>query len=208
MILVTPMYAKALLLLGCLAFFGGSVALAQGVSSGANRSSAGESVSSLQDASLPAGQNGIAGQSGAGSQAEPAGQDSETASTFPDISADSMNVQRTTQSGLQLGPPERWWDNKKVAKNLGLRTEQKKKMDDIFNANKAIVLLRYQSFVQEQSRMNQLSKQAVLDEASLFSEIDRVSQARAELEKANAHLLLLLRQEMDGTQIERLRAYR
>jgi len=126
----------------------------------------------------------------------------------PNIAADSINVQKTTQSGLQLGPPERWWDNKRVAKNLGLRTEQKKKMDGIFNANKTTILLRYQSFVQEQSRMEQLPKQAVLDEASLFPEIDRVAQARAELEKANAHLFLLLRQEMDETQIERLRAYR
>jgi hypothetical protein len=94
------------------------------------------------------------------------------------------------QGGLRLGPPERCWDNKKFAKSLGLRAEQKKKkMDDIFNANKGTVLLRYQSFVQEQSRMEQLSKQTMLDEASLFEEIDRVAQARAALEKANAHML-------------------
>ncbi len=80
---------------------------------------------------------------------------------------DSTSPQQTMQGGLRLGPPERWWDNKKFAKSLGLRAEQKEKMDDIFNANKGTTLLRYQSFVQEQSRMEQLSKQTMPDEAVL-----------------------------------------
>jgi len=87
------------------------------------------------------------------------------------------------QGGLRLGPPERWWDNKKFAKSLGLRAEQKQKMDDIFNANKGTILLRYQSFVQELSRMEQLSKQTMPDEASLFEEIDRVPRRGPRLRK-------------------------
>jgi Spy/CpxP family protein refolding chaperone len=107
-------------------------------------------------------------------------------------------------AGLQLGPPGRWWDDKKFAKNLGLRPEQQKKMDAVFNANKAAIFDRYEALQQEQMRMHELSRQTPLQEAAIFAQVDRVSQARAALEKATAHLSLLLRQEMDADQIARL----
>ena len=42
------------------------------------------------------------------------------------------------------------------------------------------------------------------DESALYAQIDRVAQARADLEKANTHLLLQLRSQMDPDQIKRL----
>jgi hypothetical protein len=38
----------------------------------------------------------------------------------------------------------------------------------------------------------------------LFAQIDRVAQARAELDKATTHYLLQIRKEMDSDQIKRL----
>lgn len=105
---------------------------------------------------------------------------------------------------LQLGPPGRWWDDKKFAQTLGLRTDQQKKMDAVFNANKGMILQRYETLQQEQARMEALTKESHLKEAEIFAQVDRVSQARAGLEKATAHLSLLLRQEMDPGQIARL----
>jgi len=112
------------------------------------------------------------------------------------------------RGGLQLGPPGRWWDDRGFAKSLGLRPEQKRKMDDIFNANKGTILLRYQSLQQEEARLEDATREAQLDEASIFAAIDRVAQARASLEKANAHMLLLIRREMDKDQAERLEEHR
>jgi len=112
------------------------------------------------------------------------------------------------RGGLQLGPPGRWWDDRGFAKSLGLRPEQKKKMDDIFNANKGTILLRYQSLQQDEARLEDATREEQLDEASIFAAIDRVAQARASLEKANAHMLLLIRREMDKDQTERLEEHR
>jgi hypothetical protein len=42
------------------------------------------------------------------------------------------------------------------------------------------------------------------DETKVFAAIDRVSQARADLEKANVHLLLQIRQQLDPSQLEQL----
>jgi Spy/CpxP family protein refolding chaperone len=106
--------------------------------------------------------------------------------------------------GLQIGPPGRWWDDKKIVQSVGLRPEQQRKMDSVFNANKGVILDRYESLQQEEGRMEALTKQLPLQESAIFAQVDRVAQARAALEKANAHLMLLLRQEMDPSQIAKL----
>ena len=56
--------------------------------------------------------------------------------------------------------------------------------------------------------MEELARSDAPAEAALFAQIDRVAQARAELEKANTHLLLQLRREMDAEQIRRLEKMR
>lgn len=114
----------------------------------------------------------------------------------------------TMRGGLQLGPPGRWWDDKGFAKNLGLRPDQKKRMDDIFNANKAAIISSYQSLQQEEARLEGHVKEPQLSEPDIFAAIDRVAQARAGLEKANAHMLLLIRQQMDQDQLQRLEQHR
>ncbi len=115
--------------------------------------------------------------------------------------SDSAGTQR---NGLQLGPPGRWWDDKHFAKNLRLRSDQQLRMDSLFEQNRPVLLRRYEALGQEQLRMETLLHASVLDEGSLYAQIDRIAQARAELEKANTHYLLQIRGEMDADQIARL----
>jgi hypothetical protein len=61
---------------------------------------------------------------------------------------------------------------------------------------------------QEESKLEGLSRAQTLEESTLFAQIDRVAQARAELEKAYTHLMLQVRKEMDADQIARLDASR
>jgi hypothetical protein len=109
----------------------------------------------------------------------------------------------TMRGGLQLGPPGRWWDDKHYVKALHLRPEQQKRMDGLFDENRATLLNRFQTLEQEESKMEALSHAQTLDEATLFAQIDRVSQARADLEKANTHLTLQVRKQMDAAQLTR-----
>jgi hypothetical protein len=114
------------------------------------------------------------------------------------------NTMSTVHSGLQLGPPGRWWDDKHYVKALHLRSEQQKRMDSLFEQNKASLVSKYQALQQEESKMEALSHADALDEGALFAQIDRVAQARADLEKANTHLMLQVRKEMDADQTARL----
>ena len=112
------------------------------------------------------------------------------------------------RSGLQVGPVGRWWDDKKVAQAIGLRKEQQKRMDSIFNANKPALLDSYKALEREQAHLDTMTRQRQVDKASMFAGIDSVSQARAALEKANSELLLQIRQELDPDQIDKLEKLR
>jgi Spy/CpxP family protein refolding chaperone len=108
-------------------------------------------------------------------------------------------------AGLQLGPPgQKWWDDRSFAKSLKLRPEQQTRMDTIFEQNKSTLLSRLQGLKQAESQMVEVSSGPVLDEAALFTQIDRVAQARADLEKANTHMLLQISKELDADQLARL----
>ena len=106
--------------------------------------------------------------------------------------------------GLQLGPPGRWWDDRGFAKNLKLRPEQQTRMDAIFEQNRGSLVTSFQNVQQAEPQMRELSNSSAPDESALNSQIDRVAQARAELQKATTHMLLQLRKEMDADQIKRL----
>ena len=114
----------------------------------------------------------------------------------------------TMHGGLQLGPPGKWWDDKSFAKSLKLRPDQQMHMDAIFSQNRNALLSHYEGLQAAETQMGELTKAPTLDEAALFAQIDRVAQARADLEKAETHYLLQIRKEMDADQIARLEKHR
>ncbi len=127
----------------------------------------------------------------------------------PDGAGPSDGATRSTmRGGLQLGPPGRWWDDQDFANTLRLRPDQQTHMDAIFAQNKSTLLAHYDTLRDEERQLESLTRGANIDEHTLFAHIDRVSQARAELEKANAHMLLLLRHELTPDQVNTLDEHR
>jgi Spy/CpxP family protein refolding chaperone len=127
---------------------------------------------------------------------------------FPPPNGPGDGVQSTMRGGLQLGPPGRWWDNKNFAKSLGLSGDQKKRMDAIFGENKGTLLSLYQSLEAEEAGLGRLTTGTHLNEEQIFRQIDKVTEARAALEKANAHMLLEIRKQMTDEQAEKLDEHR
>lgn len=126
----------------------------------------------------------------------------------PNNGRDSAGTVSTMRGGLQLGPPGRWWDDKQFAKDLKLRPDQQRRMDSVFEANRQILLKRFQDLETEQNKLESMVRSKSLDEPALFVQIDKIAQARAELEKANTHLLLQIRAEMDTDQVDRLEQHK
>ncbi len=119
-------------------------------------------------------------------------------------SSGSVSGSGGVRGGLQLGPPGRWWDDKKFAKSLGLNSDQQKRMDAVFGQNRDALVSRLDNLQKAESRLESLTHAGKPSEAALFTEIDHVAQARADLEKATTHMLLQLRDEMTPDQIGKL----
>ncbi len=109
---------------------------------------------------------------------------------------------------LRLGPPGRWWDDPEFVKKLGLSEDQQKKMDDIFNTNRLKLIDQFAAVQKEEATMEPLVAADPPDEAKLLAQIDRVAQARVELEKANARVLLGIRRQLTHEQWLKLKAER
>jgi hypothetical protein len=118
--------------------------------------------------------------------------------------ANANTASQGVRNGFQFGPAGRWWDDKSVIQTIGLRQDQKQRMDGIFSANKPAILNSYKAYLKEQSRLNALNKDSHVDQARVFAAIDAVNQARTSLQKATSQMLLQLRKEMNSEQIEKL----
>jgi Spy/CpxP family protein refolding chaperone len=92
-----------------------------------------------------------------------------------------------------MGHDGMWWKNPRVVENLSLTPDQVKRMDGIFQESR-IKLIDLHANVQKQEVMLEpLLSANPLDTAKAQAQIDKVADARAELEKANARMLLGIR---------------
>ena len=112
------------------------------------------------------------------------------------------------RGGLQLGPPGRFWDDKDFAKNLGIRKDQQKRMDSIFESNRVALVESYRALQVEEKRLERITQERPLDEKRVFAGIDAVMQASGALEKARAHMLVQIRKELDPDQVTRMDRFR
>ena len=109
-----------------------------------------------------------------------------------------------SRSGLQLGLHGRWWDDHKTVKKLSLSSDQQQHMDTIFEANKPTLINLLSNLQHEQALLAALPTGDRQDETQVFAAIDRVAQARADLEKENIHMLLQIRNQLDPQQVAAL----
>jgi hypothetical protein len=64
-----------------------------------------------------------------------------------------------------------------LCQNTPSRPEQKKRMDDLLDENRAALVNRYQALQQEESKIESLSRAPTLEETTIFAQIDLVAQA-------------------------------
>jgi periplasmic protein CpxP/Spy len=112
------------------------------------------------------------------------------------------------ERALMPGLPGSWWDNPQMVEKLGITKDQQQKMNVIFLANRLKLVDLNATLQKEEITMEPLVSADTPDEARILSQIDKVAQARAELEKANARFLLGIRRVLTPEQWKRLQAER
>lgn len=131
---------------------------------------------------------------------------------------DGMGVGRGPGFGEHRPPMERafgpegahgrWWNNPKVVEQLKLTDEQRKAFDGILLEHREKLIDLRANEEKAELEMESLVNADQQDEARILGQIDKVAQARAELEKANARFLLAIRNKLTPEQWKQVRAFR
>ncbi|MGA3046793.1 MAG: Spy/CpxP family protein refolding chaperone [Terracidiphilus sp.] len=106
------------------------------------------------------------------------------------------------------GAKGRFWNNPKIVEALKLTDDQRKAMDSILMEHREKLIDLRASLQKAELGMEPLMGQDQPDESRILAQIDKVAQARAELEKANARFLLALRSKLTPDQWKQMQALR
>jgi Spy/CpxP family protein refolding chaperone len=110
-----------------------------------------------------------------------------------------------------LGPQGnqgRWWNNPKMVEELKLTDEQRKAMDEIFYQHREKLVDLRGAVEKAELEMEPLMRDDQPNETKILAQIDKVAQARAELEKANARFLMAIRNKLTPEQWKQVQAER
>jgi Spy/CpxP family protein refolding chaperone len=106
------------------------------------------------------------------------------------------------------GEHGRWWNNPKVAERLKLTDTQRKAMDDTLQQHRETLVDLRGSLEKSELELEPMMKEDQPNESQILAQIDKVAQARAELEKANARFLLAIRSKLTPEQWKQMEADR
>src|SRR5580658_251584 len=106
------------------------------------------------------------------------------------------------------GEHARWWNDQRTVDKFKLTDSQRKSMDDIYQQHRLTLVDLHATLEKAELAMEPMMREDQPDEGKILSQIDRVAQARAELEKANARMLLDLRKQLTPEQWKQIQTER
>lgn len=102
-----------------------------------------------------------------------------------------------------LGPPGaqgRFWNNPKVVERLKLTDVQCKEFEEIYMQHRENLIDLRANLQKAELALEPLVRDAQPNQTRILAQIDKIAQARAELEKANAAYLLAIRSKLTTEQ--------
>jgi Spy/CpxP family protein refolding chaperone len=107
-----------------------------------------------------------------------------------------------------LGSQGRFWNNPKVVERLKLTDVQCKEFEEIFMQHREKLIDLRANLAKTELALEPLVRDEQPNETKILAQIDKVAQARAELEKANAAYLLAIRGKLTAEQWTQVQAER
>jgi len=101
-----------------------------------------------------------------------------------------------------------WWNNPRIAEQLKLTDDQKKAMDAIMLEHREKLIDLRANLEKAELAMEPLMSADQPNDAAIVAQIDKVVQARGDLERANARFLLAIRDKLTVDQWKQLQASR
>jgi Spy/CpxP family protein refolding chaperone len=105
-------------------------------------------------------------------------------------------------------PPGRWWNDATIAQTVGLSAAQIKKMDETFNGARDHLIDLDAAVRKAEGGLQPLLESDPIDRARIMAQVEKLTQAKAELEKSNAQMLLDIRLQLTHDQWTKLASMR
>ena len=126
----------------------------------------------------------------------------------PGMGGPGFGMHRPPMERAMRGEHGRWWNNPNIVEKLKLTDDQRKAMDQIFQAHREKLVDLRANVEKAEIEMEPLVRADQPNEAAVMAQIDKVAQARAELEKANARFLFELRAKLTPEQWKQVQDFR
>ena len=107
--------------------------------------------------------------------------------------------------GMDLRGPGKWWKNSALMTKIGVSDEQVQKIEKIFQDHRLDLVDLHAALEKQEAILDPLIEADQPDESQVITQIDKVAQARANLEKSNAQMLLAIRRVLTVDQWKKLR---
>jgi Spy/CpxP family protein refolding chaperone len=117
-----------------------------------------------------------------------------------------MGRSDSMRSGFRMGPPGMWWKNPDLVQKLALTPDQQKRMDDIFEQSRLQLIDLKANLEKQEVTLEPMLDANPPDTNKILAQIDKTAQARAELEKGNARMLLGIRNVLTPDQWTKLQS--
>lgn len=99
-----------------------------------------------------------------------------------------------------------WWSNAALVTRLGLTDAQKNRIEATFEAHRQGLVSSKEQLEKEEAQLAKLLDAESVDRSSIFTQINRVIQARGEMERTSATMTLEMREQLTRAQWAELQA--
>ena len=110
--------------------------------------------------------------------------------------------------GVMRPPAGKWWDRPEMVNRLNLTAGQRHKMNDIFQQSRVKLRELHDALDKGEGSLEPLMRANQVDDSKVLPLIDHIAQARAELERGEARLLLAFRHVLTAEQWDLLQSER
>jgi Spy/CpxP family protein refolding chaperone len=108
----------------------------------------------------------------------------------------------------EQGGQKGWWNNPRMVERLKLTDDQRKAMDGIMLEHREKLIDLHASLEKAELAMQPLMSADTPNDAAITAQIDKVVQARGDLERANSRFLLAIRDKLTADQWKQLKTAR
>jgi periplasmic protein CpxP/Spy len=109
------------------------------------------------------------------------------------------------EMGMEGPAPGKWWLNPEMAKRLGLTDDQVTKIKKIFLDHRLQLIDLHANLEKQEVLLQPMVNADHPDENAVLAQIDKVAEARANLEKSDARMLFAIRDTLTPEQWQKLR---